>query len=295
MSGPNMRLAALRRFAITITILNLLGRTILGFENSWAQMFVAILTAYFTELILEVVDSLAKKKTPRFMGSGITNFINFLLPAHISGMAVSMLLYSGDLLLPFAFAAAVSIASKALLTVKVNNAERHFLNPSNTGVALTVLLFPMLAPIMPWQFTERLSSHWSSAFAVIVIVLGTYMNWYYAKRMPLVLAWVLAFAIQGMLRCVINGIPLIVGLVPITGVSFLLFTFYMITDPGATPSDKREQVIFGATTAAVYCLLVLAHIGFAFFYALFIVSLCRGIFLYLRQMRLSASPSFSSS
>ena len=160
-----------------------------------------------------------------------------------------MLLYCGDLLLPFAFASAVAIASKALFTVKVNNAERHFLNPSNTGIALTVLLFPALAPIMPWQFTEGLSSNWSSAFAVIVIVLGTYMNWYYAKRMPLVLGWVLAFAIQGVLRCLINGIPLIVGLVPITGVSFLLFTFYMITDPGATPSDKREQVIFGASTA----------------------------------------------
>src|SRR5690349_10021696 len=120
------------------------------------------------------------------------------------------------------------------------------------------------------------------------------MNWYYAKRMPLVLAWVLAFAVQGLLRCLVNGIPLVVGLVPITGVSFLLFTFYMITDPGATPSDKREQVIFGVATAGVYCLLVLAHIGFAFFYALFIVSLSRGFLLHLRQMRLSANPSLSS-
>lgn len=294
MSKPNLRLAALRRFAVTITVLNLLGRTILGFENSWAQMVVALLAAYLTELILELVDTWANKKTPRFTG-GLTNFIDFLLPAHISGMAISMLLYCGDLLLPFAFASVVAITSKALLTVKVNNAERHFLNPSNTGVALTVLLFPALAPIMPWQFTENLSANWSSAFAVIVIVLGTYMNSYYAKRMPLVLAWVIAFALQGVLRCLINGISLLVGLVPITGVSFLLFTFYMITDPGATPSDKREQVIFGASTALVYCLLVLAHIGFAFFYALLIVSLCRGAFLYLREARVNASPSLRTS
>ncbi|HEU4713252.1 MAG TPA: hypothetical protein VFS76_16890 [Pyrinomonadaceae bacterium] len=288
MSGRNMRLAALRRFAITITVLNLLGRTILGFENSWAQMFVALFAAYFTEIMLETVDALANKKAPRFKGS-FTNFVDYLLPAHISGMAVSMLLYCGDLLLPFAFASAVAIASKALLTVKVNNADRHFLNPSNTGVALTVLLFPALAPIMPWQFTESLSSNWSSAFAVIVIVFGTYMNWRYAKRMPLVLAWVAAFAIQGVLRCLVNGLPLIVGVIPITGVSFLLFTFYMITDPGATPSDKREQVIFGAATAGVYCMLVLAHIGFAFFYALFIVSFCRGIFLYFKEAPVSAA------
>jgi hypothetical protein len=294
MSAPNMRLAALRRFAITITVLNLLGRTILGFENSWAQMFVALSMAYLTEIILEIVDATANKKTPRFTG-GVKNFIDFLLPAHISGMAVSMLLYCGSQLLPFAFAGTVAIASKALLTVKMNNSERHFLNPSNTGIALTVLLFPTLAPIMPWQFTESLSSNWSSAFAVIVVVLGTYMNWRYTRRMSLVLGWVLAFAIQGEIRCLINGLPLIVGLIPITGVSFLLFTFYMITDPGATPSDWREQVVFGAATAAVYCFLVLAHIGFAFFYALLIVSLGRGLFLYLREMRLGTSASLNTS
>ena len=285
MSKPNMRLAALRRFAITISVLNLLGHTVLGFENSWAQLVVTLLAAYLTEILLEIVDAVANQKTPRFTG-GVTSFIDFLLPAHISGMAVSMLLYCGDQLLPFAFAAVVAIASKALLTVKVNNSERHFLNPSNTGIALTVLLFPTIAPIMPWQFTESLSSNWSSAFPVVVVALGIYMNSRYSRRMPLVLGWVVAFAIQGVIRCLMNGLPLIVGLVPITGVSFVLFTFYMITDPGATPSDRREQVIFGASTAVVYGFLVLAHIGFAFFYALFIVSFCRGLLLYLKQMRL---------
>ncbi|HZJ46018.1 MAG TPA: hypothetical protein VFD63_19740 [Pyrinomonadaceae bacterium] len=293
MSKPNMRLAALRRFAITISVLNLLGHTVLGFENSWAQLVVTLLTAYFTEILLEIVDAVANQKTPRFTG-GVTSFIDFLLPAHISGMAVSMLLYCGDQLLPFAFAAAVAIASKALLTVKVNNSERHFLNPSNTGIALTVLLFPTIAPIMPWQFTESLSSNWSSAFPVVVVALGIYMNSRYSRRMPLVLGWVVAFAIQGVIRCLMNGLPLIVGLVPITGVSFVLFTFYMITDPGATPGDRREQVIFGAATAVVYGFLVLAHIGFAFFYALFIVSFCRGLVLYLRQMRLDAKAPITT-
>ena len=293
MSKPNMRLAALRRFAITISVLNLLGHTVLGFENSWAQLVVTLLTAYFTEILLEIVDAVANQKTPRFTG-GVTSFIDFLLPAHISGMAVSMLLYCGDQLLPFAFAAAVAIASKALLTVKVNNSERHFLNPSNTGIALTVLLFPTIAPIMPWQFTESLSSNWSSAFPVVVVALGIYMNSRYSRRMPLVLGWVVAFAIQGVIRCLMNGLPLIVGLVPITGVSFVLFTFYMITDPGATPGDRREQVIFGASTAVVYGFLVLAHIGFAFFYALFIVSFCRGLLLYLKEARLSANASLTS-
>jgi Na+-translocating ferredoxin:NAD+ oxidoreductase RnfD subunit len=283
MSGPNIRLAALRRFAITISILNLLGHTVLGFENSWAQMFVALGTAYLIELLLETVDASATGRPRRFEG-GIVNFIDFLLPAHISGMAVSMLLYSGELLLPFAFASAIAIASKALFTFPVNDSERHFLNPSNTGIAVTVFLFPTIAPIMPWQFTESLSGSVSRVFAVIVICLGTYMNWRYTRRMPLILAWVLLFALQGVVRCFINDLPLTVALVPLTGVSFLLFTFYMVTDPGATPSNSREQVVFGAAIAIVYCLLVLGNIAFSFFYSLFLVSLVRGLVLRFKAM-----------
>ena len=288
MSGPNMRLAALRRFAITISVLNLLGHTLLGFENSWAQMFVALGTAYVAELLLEVVDAWRSNRPRRFEG-GIVNFIDFLLPAHISGLAVSMLLYTGELLLPFAFASVVAIASKALFTFPVNDSERHFLNPSNTGIAATVFLFPTIAPIMPWQFTESLSAGPSRIFPVIVILLGTFMNWRYTRRMPLIVAWVVVFALQGIVRCLINDLPLNVGLVPITGVSFLLFTFYMVTDPGATPSNSREQIVFGAAIAVVYCLLVMTHVGFGFFYSLFIVSFLRGFILRLKAMRAASA------
>jgi Na+-translocating ferredoxin:NAD+ oxidoreductase RnfD subunit len=283
-----MRLAALRRFAITISVLNLLGHTVLGFENSWAQMFVALGTAYAAELLLEIVDASTSGRPRRFEG-GIVNFIDFLLPAHISGLAVSMLLYTGELLLPFAFASAVAIASKALFTFPVNDSERHFLNPSNTGIAVTVFLFPTIAPIMPWQFTESLSDGPSRLFPVIVICLGTFMNWRYTRRMPLILAWVIVFALQGVVRCFINDLPFTVGLVPLTGVSFLLFTFYMVTDPGATPSNSREQVLFGAAIAVVYFLFILTHVEFGFFYSLFIVSFLRGFILRLKAMRTAAA------
>lgn len=286
MSGSNLRLAALRRFAITISVLNLLGHTVLGFENSWAQMFVALGTAYLTELVLETVDARASSRPRRFQG-GVVTFINFLLPAHISGMAVSMLLYSGELLLPFAFASAVAIASKALFTFPVNDSERHFLNPSNTGIAATIFLFPTIAPIVPWQFTENLSGNLSLLFAAIVISLGTYMNWRYTRRVPLILAWVGVFALQGAVRCLLNDLPMTVALVPLTGVSFLTFTFYMVTDPGATPSSSREQVLFGAGIAVVYCLLLLADIAFGFFYSLFIVSFLRGLILRFKPQSLA--------
>jgi hypothetical protein len=38
----NRRLADLRRFAIAITVLNILGHTVLGFEQSWAVPLVSL-------------------------------------------------------------------------------------------------------------------------------------------------------------------------------------------------------------------------------------------------------------
>jgi len=115
------------------------------------------------------------------------------------------------------------------------------------------------------------------------------MNWRYTRRMPLILAWVIVFALQGVVRCFINDLPFTVGLVPLTGVSFLLFTFYMVTDPGATPSNSREQVLFGAAIAVVYFLFILTHVEFGFFYSLFIVSFLRGFILRLKAMRTAAA------
>jgi len=285
MKKPDLRIGGLRRFAIAITVLNLLGHTVLGFETSWAQMFVALFTAYLTEILLEVIDAWGNKKPYRFAG-GVIKLCNFLLPAHIAGMAVAMLLYTRSSLLPFVFASAVAIASKAIFTAPVNGSRRHFLNPSNAGIAVTVFLFPTLSPIVPYQFTEYLSGKMGWVLLAVIVLLGTFMNWRYAQRLPLVLAWLIGFALQGELRCLMTGLPLSVGLVPMTGVSFVLFTFYMITDPGSTPTDRREQVVFGAAVSAFYSLLVLSHIGFAFFYALFIVCSVRGLVLHLRAVRL---------
>src|ERR1044072_8447991 len=284
MSAPDLRLAALRRFSVAITVLNVCGRLWLGFENSWAQMSAARGTACLVEFVLEVADARANQRPCKFTG-GWVRAVDFLLPAHISGLAVSMLLYSGGLLLPFAFASAVGIASKALFTAPVNNSRRHFLNPSNTGIAATFLLFPVIAPAVPYQFTEYLSGGVSRALPVLVICVGTFMNWRYTKRMPLVLSWVAAFALQGVARCLLYGLPLSVGVAPITGAAFVLFTFYMITDPGATPSRWQGQVGFVAATAFVYAALMLAHVGFPLFYALLVVSAARGLLLHLEAAR----------
>jgi hypothetical protein len=78
--------------------------------------------------------------------------------------------------------------------------------------------------------------------------------------------------------------PVVAGFVPMTGVAFLLFTFYMVTDPGTTPSKPLNQVIFGASVAAVYGLLMVSHIVFGFFFALTLVCTLRGLVFYTQAL-----------
>lgn len=280
MRTPDLRLPALRRFAIAITIVNLLGHLILGFENSWAQLLAALFTAYALEIFLELIDGWAQGRAPRFRG-GMMPLIHFLMPAHITGMAISMLLYATDRLMPFVFASAVAIASKAIFTAPVGKSRRHFLNPSNTGICVALLLFPSVAPIMPWQFTENLTGSMDWVLPALIVYTGTVLNARFTGRLPLIVGWLAAFALQGYLRHLLFETPLAAALAPMTGVSFILFTFYMVTDPGSTPSDFRGQIIFGAAVATLYGLLVAIHVVFGLFFALLMVCALRGACLYL--------------
>src|SRR5258706_15744408 len=92
----DMRLAALRRFAIAITALNVLGHTVLGFEQSLATPVIAVLVAYATEVLLELAESWRLGRRPRFLGGGAPRVVDFLLSAPITGLAASMLLYAND-------------------------------------------------------------------------------------------------------------------------------------------------------------------------------------------------------
>jgi Na+-translocating ferredoxin:NAD+ oxidoreductase RnfD subunit len=277
------RLAGLRRFAVAISLLNILGHTILGFEESWAQPLVALVTAYSLEILLEWVDAWVNQRTPGFAG-GFGQLVDFLLSAHITGLAIAMLLYANDRLLLIAFATAVAIGSKAIVRAPVGNSTRHFLNPSNLGITITLLLFPWVGIAPPYQFTENLSGIGDWILPGLLIVSGSFLNARFTHRLPLIAAWLGGFAVQALLRSLVFGMPIVAGFVPMTGVAFLLFTFYMVTDPGTTPSKPLNQVIFGASVAAVYGLLMVSHIVFGFFFALTLVCTLRGLVFYTQAL-----------
>lgn len=280
----DLRLAALRRFAIAITILNIAGHAFLGFEQSLAQVFASLATAYGAELLLEVIDARVNERRPRFLG-GPTVLIDFLLPSHITGLAVAMLLYANEQILPIVFAATVGIASKAIFRVEAGRGNRHFFNPSNFGIAATLIIFPWVGIAPPYQFTENLGGIAQLILPAIFIFTGTVLNTRFTRRLPLIAAWLSGFALQALVRGVLFETSWISGLTPMTGVAFLLFTFYMITDPGTTPTKRANQIVFGASVAFAYSILMIFHIAFGLFFALVIVCALRGFGLYLLATR----------
>ena len=287
------RFEALWRFALALTIFNLLGHTFLGFEQSWAQPLVALATAYLLELLLEFIEARVNQRQPSFAG-GIRPLFSFLLPAHITGLAVAMLLYANEGLMPIVFATAVAVCSKALFRVPIGKRTRHFLNPSNFGITVTLLLFPWVGIAQPYQFTENVVGAGDWILPIIIVCSGSFLNARFTKKIPLIVGWVGGFAIQALLRSLFLGTPLVPALLPMTGMVFVLFTFYMVTDPGTTPFKPRDQVLFGLSVAAVYGLLMIVHIVFGFFFALTIVCTARGLRLYaqalLRERPATAMP-----
>jgi len=277
------RLGGLRRFAIAITILNILGHTFFGFEQSWAQPLVALGTAYPLAILLEVVQCWSSGRKPAFSG-GLRALIDFLLSAHISALAVAMLLYANDRLWVVAFATAVAIGSKVLFRQPSRSGPgRHFYNPSNFGITVTLLLFSWVGIAPPYQFTENLDRIGDWLLPAFIICSGTFLNYRFTKRLPLIGAWLIGFVLQAAIRSVWFDVPFVANLLPMTGVAFILYTFYMVTDPATTPKGVLQQIVFGFSVAAVYGFLLTVHVVFGLFFSLSIVCTVRGLFLYAQS------------
>ena len=148
------------------------------------------------ELLLETVDAWAKARRPRFLGSPRT-FVEFLLAAHISGLAVGMLLYSNQRFWVIAFAAATAIASKHLFQVAMPTPNlspetwpiRHFFNPSNFGITFTLLVFPWVGIAPPYQFTENVRGAFDVLLPLAIFASGSLLNTKFTERIPLIVAW----------------------------------------------------------------------------------------------------------
>ena len=275
---PDPRYLALRNFAGSISIFNILGYTVLGFEQPWLWPIIAVATGYTVEITFEIISAWAQKRTPRYRGNGGRGMYEFLLPSHITALAANMLLYANNQILPVIFAVFVGVAGKHALQAPIAGRMRHFMNPSNFGITTTLVCFGSWVSIAPpYEFTEKADTLFRVMIPIIIATAGTVINGMLTKRIPLIVGWMGGFAIQALVRHGIWHVALMSAFGPMTGVAFVLFTNYMITDPGTTPSKARNQFMFGGGVAFVYAILMEFNVVYTLFFATVVVCGLRGL------------------
>jgi hypothetical protein len=264
-----------------MVVWNLLGHTVLGFEQSWATPVTAVLTSVGVSMLLDWIDAWARHRQVRFLGS-FKEFVNFLPACLIPAFACAMLLYPNERLWPVVCAVVFSIGSKVIFRAPVGKGyTQHIFNPSNFGVAATLLLFPEVSFAPPYHFTENITGLWDWAVPMIVLLTGIIVHGLFTGRLPLVTVWMLGFMLQGMVRAYLFSTPLFVPLMPMTSAAFIIFTLYMIPDPATTPLKPVAQGLFGFSVAMVYGIIQVLHLVFGLFFALLAVCAIRGLSLHL--------------
>ena len=238
----------------------------------------ALITGYTTDLTFETISAWAYKRRPEYRGNGLRGLYELLLPAHITSLAVNMLLYANNQFWPVMFGVIVAVSSKYVLRAPIAGRMRHFMNPSNLGISVCLLVFARWISIAPpYMFSEWASSYFRLFIPIVILTSGTVLNAMLTKRVALIVGWMGGFFIQAFVRHWLWGVQLNTALSVMTGIAFILFTNYMITDPGTSPSRPRAQFIFGSSVAFVYAVLMQLNIVYGLFFATSIVCAFRGM------------------
>ena len=112
---------------------------------------------------------------------------------------------------------------------------------------------------------------------LIIATSGTVINAMLTRKVPLIVGWMGGFAIQAFVRHWIWHVSLFSALGTMTGIAFVLFTNYMITDPGTTPFKARSQFMFGSSVAFVYAVMMEFNVVYTLFFATTFVCAMRGL------------------
>lgn len=140
----------------------------------------------------------------------------------------------------FMIAAVLSICSKFFLRVK----GKHIFNPANFGIIITFLLTGD-AWISPGQ--------WGSDGLLLMLVGCTgLIVLYRVKRLDTAFAFLLSFLGLSFARNILYlGWPVDFFYHQLSTGSLLLFAFFMITDPMATPSSSKARIIWSVMVGAL--------------------------------------------
>jgi len=156
--------------------------------------------------------------------------------ALISGLSLCLLLRTGSLLLALA-AAVITIASKFVIRWR----GKHVFNPTNFGI-VALLLATDRVWVSPGQWGNV------AIFAFLMACLGSLVV-HRAARSDVTWAFLIFYLAVLFGRALWLGQPMAIPLHQIENGAFLLFTFFMISDPKTTPDSRAGRVLFALLVA----------------------------------------------
>jgi Na+-transporting NADH:ubiquinone oxidoreductase subunit NqrB len=156
--------------------------------------------------------------------------------ALISSLSLCLLLRTNHLSLALV-AALLTISSKFLIRVD----DRHVFNPTNFGIGVTLALTGGIW-VSPGQWG-------TGAFLAFLFACLGGLVIHRAARSDVTYAFLAFYAFLLFGRALWLGDPLSIPLHQIENGSFLLFAFFMISDPKTTPDSRAGRILFALTVA----------------------------------------------
>ena len=198
---------------------------------SWEQIVTIVLCAVSLEHLFLYFNS---KRSFYFSYASLSTAIG-----------VIVLLYSSSLWIYF-IVLGLGLAQKHFLTFK----GEHLFNPSNFALMMALLLFYEKAHVITGQFGDE------KLFSMVVFILAL-------SILVRVNRWLISFAF--IVFYLLFEYLLVVAYDPVVtfemityrfySVTFMLFIYFMLTDPRVTPSSYKEQLLFALLIAMMISLL----------------------------------------
>ena len=160
----------------------------------------------------------------------------------ISALSLTLLLRTTTVWIA-ALAAVLTIGSKFVIRVRRSGGSgKHVFNPTNFGI-VAVLLLTDGAWVSPGQWG-------SAAVAAFAVACLGFLVVRRARRSDVTWAFLGAYGAIVLGRALWLGDPLAIPLHQLGNGAFLIFAFFMISDPKTTPDSRVGRVLFACLVAA---------------------------------------------
>jgi enediyne biosynthesis protein E5 len=197
----------------------------LEFDITPARAALILATALGTQ---RICDWLSGSRAP---------FASTSRSALISGLSLCLLLRTNVAAFG-ALAAVAAIAGKFLVRVR----GKHVFNPTNGGI-VAMLLVTSQVWVSPGQWGTAAFFAFLMGCAGMLVVTR-------AARSDVTFAFIVCYGALVIGRSLYLGEPLTIPLHRLESGAFLLFSFFMISDPKTTPDSRVARILFAALVAA---------------------------------------------